>query len=207
MRSLPILTISILGIGGLWLYTAVTLQNFLSHEYSPILADIYHLPQKPASTPVRLSIPKLRINAPVIPVGMDANGLMEVPKTAEEVAWYKPGTAPGENGSAVLAGHYDWTNGPAVFYSLGGLENGDMIIVTDEHGQSWQFTVDEKSSYPAQEFPVEKVFTASTMPRINLVTCDGIFNTNTQTYPNRIVISAIQTNGHSNNSDKNSSLH
>ena len=41
-----------------------------------------------------------------------------VPSKPTDVAWYKPGPAPGEAGDAVIDGHLDWTTGRAVFWDL-----------------------------------------------------------------------------------------
>jgi sortase A len=203
MRHILIL-IFFLGMGMFCIYTANEFHEFLATDDSPILVDRYRMPRTVPQEPLRLHIPKLNINTSISAVGLDSQGLMEVPKTAQEVAWYKPGPKPGEQGSAVLAGHYDWTDGPAVFYRLEELEKGDAIVVTDDHNQSWQFIVTEKASYPAQEFPVEKVFKTSTLPTLNLVTCDGPFDQNQKAYPNRIVISATITDLHSKTTDKTS---
>ena len=46
---------------------------------------------------------------------------MGTPSQASRVAWYQLGSSPGDVGDAVLAGHLDWTNGPAVFWYLGKL--------------------------------------------------------------------------------------
>lgn len=203
MRVL-ITTLSVLGVGWLCVYTVAEYNRFLATDTPLILVEPYHAPKLPPEKPLRISIPKIDINTPIIPLGLDAQGLMKVPKTAGEVAWYEPGTIPGKNGNAVLAGHYDWIDGPAVFYRIGELEMGDTIIITDERSQSWRFTVTEKNSYPAHEFPVETVFQESAKPILNLITCDGIFDTNRNSYSNRIVVSAIRTDIYSKSSDKSS---
>ena len=176
------------------LYVANEFREFLSNTYSPIIVSAYRKPYSDPGSPIRLAIPSLNINAPIIPVGIDANGLMEVPKVPEEIAWYEPGNTPGNNGNAVLAGHYDSSDGPAVFYRLGELQSGDAIIVTDAKNQTWQFIVADTASYPADNFPTEKVFADSSHPQLNLVTCDGVFDPNTNSYPNRIVIYATMEN-------------
>src|SRR5947209_6230913 len=85
--------------------------------------------------PGRLRISALNIDAPVINVGASDTGVMDAPTSKAlhspywtSVFWYAPGTAPGQAGNAVIAGHVDRAGGdPAVFWSLGNLKPGDTL--------------------------------------------------------------------------------
>jgi sortase A len=139
--------------------------------------------------PVRLSIPKIGVNAAVEYVGMDAKGNMDVPKKDENVAWYQPGFRPGSVGNAVLAGHLDTRAGtPAVFYELSSLIPGDKIIVTDDQGQTHTFVVTKKEKYPFDSFPLQEVFGPFEKARLNLITCEGVFSSAQRTYSHRTVV-------------------
>ncbi len=50
---------------------------------------------------------------------------MEIPADDHITGWYEPGYEPGSAGSAVIAGHVDSKKGPAVFFYLTDLEEGD----------------------------------------------------------------------------------
>ncbi len=138
--------------------------------------------------PRELRIPKLGIDAQVESVGQDALGAMDVPKNPDKVAWYQLGAKPGETGNAVIAGHLDWTKGPAIFYHLDQLEAGDTLTITDTENKQQQFVVTSKVSYPFDQFPLEQVFGASADIHLNLITCAGRFNRTTKNYSNRIVV-------------------
>ena len=56
-------------------------------------------------TPARLKIPSLGVNAAVETVGIKADGTMGTPKNFDNVGWYSPGSKPGEEGPAAVAGH------------------------------------------------------------------------------------------------------
>ena len=87
----------------------------------------------PRSVPVSLRIPAIGVNARVISLGLDANGGVAVPPLATPflTSWYDKGSAPGQDGPAVLLGHVDSAAvGPAVFYKLGDLARGDLVYVT-----------------------------------------------------------------------------
>lgn len=69
--------------------------------------------QKPVNpgllaSPVRLKIPKINIDAAIESVGLTPEGAMDVPKSHTNVAWFNLGPRPGEQGSAVINGHFGW---------------------------------------------------------------------------------------------------
>ncbi len=142
----------------------------------------------PYPAPVSLSIPSLAINAPVESVGKDADGSMDVPKDDMNVGWYRYGPRPGQPGSAVIAGHLDSKTGPAIFYSLSSLKPGDEVQVVVEGGRILTFTVEKKETYPDSSFPIAAVFGPSREARLNLITCQGVFDHASQNYSDRLVV-------------------
>lgn len=139
--------------------------------------------------PVHISIPKIQVDTEVESVGMDSQGRMNVPKNADNTAWYNPGFRPGVNGSAVIDGHYDKVTGaPSVFYNVNKLSAGDSIIVTDDKGTKYTFAVDRIAKYPDDNFPLQEVFAAADVPKLNLITCQGTWNKETHNYSDRMVI-------------------
>lgn len=162
--------------------------------------DDFHTPVMPSpvnseapvaprfTRPVRLSIPSIGVDTDVEEVGLDEEERMDVPGSYETVGWYKLGPYPGEAGNAVIAGHLDSPTAPAVFYNLTNLQEGDEFSVTDEEGRELTFTVIQKTLYQNEEFPLTEVFGPSDRPRLNLITCDGTFDHNSQLYSHRLVI-------------------
>jgi len=145
--------------------------------------------QKDTSIPHMLIIPKLEIEADVESVGLDSRRNMDVPKNAENVAWYNLGARPGEKGNAVLAGHLDTITGaPAVFYELDKLENGDTITVEDTERNIFTYTVTGKETYKTEEFPLQEVFGDTEIYRLNLITCTGTFDNSEKSYSHRTVV-------------------
>jgi hypothetical protein len=68
--------------------------------------------------PTRLRIPALGIAARIAALGVAADGEMEVPADPHTVAWYEYGPSPGQDGSAVLAAHVDYSGARGVFFEL-----------------------------------------------------------------------------------------
>lgn len=139
-------------------------------------------------TPVRLLIPRLKVDAPIEAVGKDANGDAGVPQQSQDVAWYNLGPAPGEPGNAVIAGHLDDKVGPAVFAKLGQLKVDDTVIVVDKAKVQHTFKVIEVAAYPYQKAPLNKIFGFDLEHDLNLITCTGRWNPKTHTYSQRLVV-------------------
>ena len=143
----------------------------------------------PASPPVRLRIPAIGVNAHVEPLGLDGQGRMATPSRAENVGWYSPGTTPGDVGNAVIDGHLDWTDGPAVFWRLGRLKRGDEITIARADGSQVKFAVQSSSTTP-YDASTDALFTRSGPPALTLITCAGAWDRQRGTYLQRLVVRA-----------------
>ena len=66
--------------------------------------------------------------------------------------WDEPGNEPGERGPAVITGHVDSTNGPAVFYRLRELRRGNLIQVRRADGSVVRFRVEGLERWPKATF-------------------------------------------------------
>lgn len=148
-------------------------------------------PASQISEPQNLSIPAINVSAFVEEVGEDAQGKMDVPKGVFNAGWYNLGFKPGENGNAVMAGHLDTATGaPAVFYSVGSLKKGDQVIVTAKDGKNLTFEVTEVKTYPFDKVPLKEIFGPSDKPKLNLITCVGVWDIGTRNYSERLVVYA-----------------
>lgn len=142
-----------------------------------------------AGLPVRLVIPGIEVNAPVIRVGLTSSGAVDVPKGPSEVAWYQLGPRPGAEGSSVITGHFGpWRDGSrSVFDNLNQLKLGDTVQVKDDKGVTLTFKVRETKMYNANEAPTE-VFTKTGGAYLNLITCQGDWLSGQRTYTQRLVV-------------------
>lgn len=146
-------------------------------------------PPAPPAEPVRVQIPKIRVDAKIIPVGVTATGEMDSPKDAWSVGWYSPGYKPFDEGNAVIAGHVDFVNvGPAVFSNLKLLTGGDRIIITAADGKAYEFEVKDAKRFTPSDAPVNEIFGPNPNRGLNLITCEGTFNTRTRDYDQRLVV-------------------
>jgi LPXTG-site transpeptidase (sortase) family protein len=141
--------------------------------------------------PSRIQIPKLNVDAKIETVGLLDNGQMGVPASFETVGWYENGPKPGERGNAVFAGHVDSKKGPAVFFYLKKLKEGDEVIVFDKKGKSLTFMVKDVKNYPTELSPVDEIFDYSYQSHLNLITCTGVYNRKTGNHSERLVVYTI----------------
>ncbi|GAB2843056.1 class F sortase [Streptomyces deserti] len=151
-------------------------------------------PALPPSPPDRIRIPAIRVNAPLTGLGLTATGSLDVPPADRKnlAGWYEAGTTPGETGTAIVAGHVDNADGPAVFYALGALKKGSTVEVDRRDGSVAVFTVDAVEVYDAKDFPDEKVYGAARRPELRVITCGGGYSRATG-YQGNVVVFAHLT--------------
>lgn len=147
---------------------------------------------QPPSIPGRLSIPALGVDAPVVPVGLEADGSMELPP-AEDVGWYEPGVRPGSpEGSAVLAAHVDFGGKRGAFFDLRSLQTGAEVVVTSPDGGSQRFLVTDRAQYDKDTVPLDELFRSTGRPTLTLITCGGAFDRRVGHYEDNIVVRAAR---------------
>jgi sortase A len=191
-KIITLLLVAIIGVG-VFLY--------FSRQSAPISGEVKNAQEEeklvttsgtdvPESTDFsQLRIPKLGVKAHIEYVGLDSTSRMDVPKNDMNVAWYKHGPKPGEIGSAVIAGHFDTKTGaPAVFNQISKLVPGDTVIVEGMDNKQKVFSVIETKIFKDEEFPISEVFYQKDIERLNLITCDGVYDENKKTYSDRLVV-------------------
>ncbi|HYX80678.1 MAG TPA: class F sortase [Actinomycetota bacterium] len=142
------------------------------------------------SRPVQLSIPAIGVRTPLIRLGLEPNGTLQVPTDFSVAGWYDLGPSPGEVGPAVIVGHVDSTAGPAVFYRLGQLTPGETVQVAREDGTEVPFRVYAVREFVKADFPTALVYGPTEGPELRLITCGGGFDSATGHYLDNIVVFA-----------------
>ncbi len=135
-------------------------------------------PGAPVIAPVRLGIPRLYIDAPVVTLGLDENRIPRVPDRPDQVAWYDFSAPPGRGSNAVFSGHVDWQTRqgdpiPGVFYRLREMEIGDVIDLALEDGTRLEYRVTGNVATPYDDPNVIKAMQPTSRDVITLITCGG----------------------------------
>lgn len=154
----------------------------------PVVADS----DPEAPPPRRVTIERIGVDTNLINLRVQPNGELEVPASYDVAGWHRAGTAPGDIGPAVLVGHVDSFDGPAVFFRLRELQAGDRVTVTRSDGSVVLFDVDRVERYAKAEFPTEAVYGATEGPELRLLTCGGEFDKKTRSYEDNVVVYARQ---------------
>jgi len=150
---------------------------------------------EPGPIPVAVTIDRIRVDsAPVVPVGVEENGELEIPG-ASDVGWYRFGPTPGEAGSSVLAAHVAFNGRDGVFRRLASVEPGSIVRVDYDDGSTTTHVITEVAQYRKDELPLERVFSNSGDPVLTLITCGGDFNRSLNVYDDNIVAYAAPLEG------------
>ena len=145
-----------------------------------------------ASEPVRVSIARIGVDAPVIPVGLAADDSIAVPplERHEETGWYDRGPAPGQDGPAIIVGHADTRTGPSVFHDVPQLRRGDRIEVVRGDRSVVVFQVETVEHFPKDGLPAERVYGDFSRPGLRLITCGGRWVGGETGYADNVVVFA-----------------
>jgi len=147
-----------------------------------------------ASRPVRLRLGRLRIDAPVSPVGIDVRkGILAIPGSLRRLGWWTDGSAPTDRSGAVLvAGHIDGAcSRIGAFFALRLAHAGDVIDLTTANEAVHRYTVTSVRTYPKNRLPLD-VYSRGGAPRLVLVTCGGPFNARLGHYRDNVVVTAVR---------------
>lgn len=146
-----------------------------------------------APPPVHLRLPRLHVDAPVIPVSVGVDGLLGVPDNPRQLGWWSGSARPGmPSGSIVIDGHVDSAAlGRGALFHLREARPGDDVVITNAAGTSTRYTVVARRSYPKTSLPVAEVFAADVSPRLVLLTCGGRFDEATRHYADNVVVYAV----------------
>ncbi|MFJ9903243.1 class F sortase [Streptomyces sp. NPDC101152] len=132
----------------------------------------------PYAQPDRVRIPAIRVDAPVTPVGLDSDGWVGAPPPEDPnlAGWFTGAVSPGEKGTAVVVGHVDNKQGPAVFYGLGALKKGNRVEVARKDGKTAVFEIYGIEVFAKDNFPSDRVYASKGTPELRVITCGGGFS-------------------------------
>ena len=160
----------------------------------PIAAPPQSAEPAPVARPVSLTIPLIGVQTQLMTLGLAADGTMQVPplSSASVAGWFTGSPRPGAVGSAIIVGHIDSEDGPAVFYRLTELRPGDDVYVKRADGTTAKFRVTSRQTYLKDHFPTQAVYGPTPDAELRLITCGGAFDYATDHYLSNIVVYATE---------------
>lgn len=187
---LTALVLAVLVIGVL-----VAVMNGDSEEEGPRAASLP--PAERAAVAVPLPAAQITgIDAPSIglasgdttSLGLRDDNSLDVPRSASTVGWYADSASPGTVGPTVLAAHVNFRGEEGAFARLGQLAPGATVEVHRDDDTTAVFVVDRVEQVAKDAFPTEAVYAPTSDSEIRLITCGGVFNEQTRSYEDNVVV-------------------
>jgi len=140
--------------------------------------------------PLSIRFDDVRIDDPIISVGLTDDGELEVPGETE-VGWWEGGSSPGLPGATVLAAHVSWNGTIGPFNRLGNAELGEQLELDTGDGFVRTYQVVERALYDKDSLPAERIWRTTGPEMLVLITCGGSFNPSIHRYRQNIVVYAV----------------
>lgn len=157
----------------------------------PSASEGRELPAPATFVPTAVVLPD-GTGAPVVPVGLHADGALVVPDDVRTVGWWTGGSRVGEPfGSVVVAGHVDSaTRGIGVFAELKRLVPGEVVELT-AGTQRARYRIVSATRVPQARLAQDAgIFRVDGEPQLVLVTCGGAFDPGKHRYQDNLVVIA-----------------
>lgn len=168
-------------------HLATTLSPLTPQPTSTIVGPVLE-----RSTPVSLRISSISVASPLIGLGQNKDGTVEVPSPGpnyDRAGWYRPSPTPGSLGPAVIIGHVDSATEPrSVFFKLGSLRPGARVEVGRVDGLTAVFEVDSVRRYNRNAFPTQLVYGNTDHAALRLITCGGPIDPKTGHYRDNVIV-------------------
>ncbi len=197
LLGLALIAVTLLGLTGR--SDASTLDIPRSTQPAPVLRPLVEpslattAPPRPVPLPVAVRVPEVDISSRLVPLGLNPDNTLQVPKDFSVAGWYTGRPVPGQIGPSVLAGHVDSKRGPAVFYRLRDVRPGMTIEVERSDATVARFVVVAVEEHDKDAFPTERVYGPTATPQIRLITCGGRFDRKIGHYTDNIIVFADLT--------------
>ena len=139
--------------------------------------------------PKFITLPTINADGFIQKVGVDQNKQIAVPNNIHVAGWFNQSVLPGEKGLSIIDGHVTGRVNKGIFKDLEKLKDGDTFKIEFGNGTSKDFKVVKKVDVLvkdaagvlfSQEPGIER--------QLNLITCSGVFDKKSQSYPNRLIV-------------------
>ncbi len=145
-------------------------------------------PQLPVGMSVE--IPSIGVQSELIGLHIQPDNSLGVPADFGVAGLWTEGAAPGTPGPAIVVGHVNSVNGPAVFARLHDLQPGASVVIRKADGSALTYAVERSDQYAKSSFPTAVVYGATAAPTLRLITCGGTFDRTRREYTDNVVVFA-----------------
>ncbi len=161
-----------------------------------ILAGPGIVPSVGNRTPYEILIPRAKVRASVVGLGLAPNGALGAPDNPDVVGWWADGVRPGQAGNLLLDGHVDYTDiygqvGPGVAWLVREIVAGDVIVIQDsETDAAYIYRVTESLALAADDPSAVRFLRPTEAGTLTFVTCEGSFDRDSLSYADRRIVRA-----------------
>ncbi len=141
-----------------------------------------------------LNIQSIGVYAKVLRVGLNSSNEILTPKNIYNVGWYEQSSKPGQPGAVFINGHVSGPTKKGVFYNIKKMNIGDIVKLETGNAEQYEYKVVHKEEVPVNSVDMNKVLRSFDIDKqgLNLMTCGGEFDKNSESYKNRIIIYAVR---------------
>ena len=149
-----------------------------------------------ADLPRVIRIEKIKIKSRVLALGVKSNNELKAPVNIYDSGWYLESAKPGAQGAMLIDGHVSGPTQKGIFYDLKKLVAGDTIKIERGDGKTFSYSVIKSKVYDKDKVDMAAALTPieSGKPGLNLITCTGSFNNQSDQYEDRLVVFASLQN-------------
>lgn len=141
--------------------------------------------------PMHIRIPEIEVDAKIEYLEI-IDGDMQPPSGATDVTWYKETSRLGEVGNGLFAGHLNFWDVPeGVFFRLESLQEGDVVELDGDDGQTYLYEVQWMQNFPINEDPPDEALGFTDEVAITLITCGGEWDAQAALYDHRTLVRAV----------------
>lgn len=200
-RNSILIAVGIIVLGGFWAFTLLQTQ---AEEAEPAATITYSTDEpdeeKPSDEfewqgnpedPKFIRLPSIDGEGFVQNVGVDQNNAVAVPDNVHMAGWFTDTVLPGEKGLSIIDGHVTGRTTDGIFIHLEQLKPGDTYSIEFGDGHRKQFEVLKITSVKEKD-AAAILFSQNpdVSNQLNLITCGGDFDTDTNQYEDRVIVSS-----------------
>lgn len=155
------------------------------------------VPSTDPKEPIKVEIADLSIIADTTKVNVNSKGNIGSPANIKQLAWYDQSSSPVDRtGNALIVGHVGTSSYAGAFAELHKVKNDAAIKLTMGDGKLVNYKVTKLENIAADKIEMSDYFTKlnQTDKNLVLITCSGEYNSDTYSYPDRLVITAAAIN-------------
>jgi len=147
-----------------------------------------------AEKPRAIEIASIGVSGFIQQVGVDQFGQIAVPTNVHFAGWYVKSALPGQAGVTIIDGHVGGRFGGAIFSKLATLSPGDEVRL-QKGDLSWlTYRVEKNMSISPEDTKSLYEHQTDSPSELHLITCDGVYNSDSKTYDKRSLVIAEPVN-------------